>query len=119
MEKKLIPIYRLNIYADDKSILNDLDLANDISDLIEQCLLKRVKPVLDFDGIFKIEPYWFVLALYKWVLRGKEQTNKIVGVVNIEGNKLKLLNIVANKIIENGKDILNGITIDKLPNDDA
>lgn len=118
MKKKAIPLYRLNIYADDKSILNDLDLAKDISDLIEEVLLRKAKPILDFEGIFKIEPYWLVLALYKWVLKAKEESNKIVGFINITDNQLKLINIIAKKIIENGKEILDGISVDKLPADD-
>ena len=118
MKKKSIPLYRLNIYADDKSVLNDLDLAKDISDLIEEVLLRKVKPVLDFEGIYKIEPYWLVLALYKWVLKAKEDSNKIIGIINITDNQLKLINIIAKKIIDNGKEILDGIMVDKLPADD-
>lgn len=116
-KEKLVPLYRLNIYADDKGALNDLDLAKDVSDLIEEMILRRIRPILDFEGIYKIEPYWLVLALIKWVLKCKEETNKIIGIANVSDKQLKLINIIADKILSNGKNILDGITVPKLPSD--
>jgi hypothetical protein len=113
----MIPIYRLNIYADNKAILNDLDLASDISDLIEEMLYIGVRPVLDFEGIAKIEPYFIVLMLVKWVLKAKEDTNKIIGICNVSDDQLKLINVISSKILKNGKNILNGIIIPKLQTD--
>lgn len=114
---RMIPIYRLNIYADNKAILNDLDLASDISDLIEEMIYIRVRPVLDFEGIAKIEPYFIVLMLVKWVLKAKEDTNKIIGICNVSDDQLKLINVISSKILRNGKNILNGIIIPKLQTD--
>ena len=116
--KRLIPINRLNIYAEDKTLLEDMDLAILISSLIFEMLKKNIKPVLDFEGIEKISPYWLVLSLLKFILKTGGRVNEIIGVVNMSTNQLKLLNIVAKECWQNGEEILQGTVTSSLPNDD-
>lgn len=111
---KIVPIYYMNIYADDKGVLNDMDFAKDISFLIEEMLLRKIKPVLDFNGIYEVDRYWFVLALIKWIIKAKKRVNEIISIVNLSDENVKILNNVTQKILESGLDILKGITIPKI-----
>ncbi len=118
LTKRKVPLFLLNQYAEDRGVLDDMDLANIISNLIGEMISRRIKPVLDFENITKIHPYWIVLALIKWTLKANVNANKIVGICNVTSNQLKLINIVNKEILKNGSAILNGITTSVLPDDD-
>lgn len=116
LTKRRIPLYLLNQYAEEREILDDMDLAILIRDTIYEMLKRKIKPILDFEGIKKTHPYWIVLCLIKYILKAKGNINKIIGVTNITPNQLKLLNIVALECYKNGEEILNGTTTSVLPN---
>lgn len=116
--KRKIPLFIMNQYANDRSVLDDMDLANLISELMGEMIKKKIKPVLDFEGITKIHPYWLVLALIKWTLKTTTEVNKIIGICNVSPDQLKLINIVNKEIIMNGSNILDGITTSTLPDDE-
>lgn len=119
LKNKLVPIYALNQYATDRSVLDDMDLANTISTLILEMLKIGKRPILDFKNISKIHPYWFVLAFYKYIIKFKGRVNEFIGVVNLTPNQLKLLNIVAKECQRNGINILNGIITSTLPDEQS
>lgn len=118
LTKRRIPLYLLNQYAEEREILNDMDLAILIRDTIYEMLKRKIKPILDFEGISKIHPYWLVLCLIKYILKAKGKINNIIGVTNISPNQLKLINIVASECYKNGEVILNGTMTSVLPNDE-
>ena len=115
LKNRLVPIMKLNQYAEDPSVLDDMDHAKIIDDLIFEMLKRDIRPVLDFIGIEKIHPYWFVIALIKYSIKMKNDINKLIGVVNLNEDQLKLLNIVIKECRRNGSSILNGIQVSTLP----
>lgn len=119
LTKRRIPLYLLNQYAEEREVLDDMDLAILIRDTIFEMLKRKIKPILDFEGITKIHPYWFVLCLIKYVLKAKGKVNNIIGVTNITPNQLKLMNIVAVECYKNGEEILNGTMTSILPDDET
>lgn len=116
--KRKVPLFIMNQCADDRGVLDDMDFANLVSGLIGEMIQRKIKPVLDFENITKIHPYWLVLTLIKWSLKATVDTNKIIGICNVTDNQLKLINIVNQEILKNGSSILDGISTSILPDDE-
>lgn len=115
MKNRLVPIKRMNQYAQNMGVLDDMDHAKMIDDVIFEMLKRNIRPVLDFKDIDTIHPYWFVIVFIKYAIKMKGKINKLIGVVNLTEDQLKLLNIVIKECRKNGANILLGIQVSTLP----
>jgi len=115
LKNKIIPLQKLNVYAEDKSVLDDMDNAIMISNLILELFKIKKRPVLDFKNIKKVHPYWFVLCFYKYIIKLGSRVNEFIGVKNMTETQLKILNIVAKECQKNKTSIIDGIQTSFLP----
>lgn len=118
LKNKLVPLLKLNAYAEKKAILDDMDNATMISNLILEMFKVNKRPILNFEDIEKVHPYWFVLCLYKYIIKMGSKVNDFIGIVNISDTQLKVLNIVTKECQKNGVAILDGIQTSTLPSDE-